>query len=145
MSDPPAEKILTRLAEKNINIPFLCSDSVTDKTTTHFCVDHSDAGQVDQIITLLPYSAKNITTIRGIGLLTLFPHRNSLGLLGRIINTLARHDLAVYTCVTSISALAFTTDFNQLDCIVEKLLDVIELPQNHAPFRQEFQLKQPPR
>jgi hypothetical protein len=43
---------------------------------------------------------------------------------------------------SSISAIAVNTEFNALDSIAEKLQTEIILPENHAPFRQEFHLKE---
>ncbi|MCP3890892.1 MAG: hypothetical protein GY702_18770 [Desulfobulbaceae bacterium] len=136
-------ELLHQVAEKNINIPFLCASATKQVPTTSFCVDSSDFSQLQQILSQSIFEDLDTKVVPEVGLCTVFPHRNSLGLLGKIIHIFGEFTFPLYSFSTSISALAFTTDFCLLDNVAEKLETIVELPRNHAPFRQEFQLKQP--
>jgi len=83
-----------------------------------------------------------LQVIHGVGTLTLFPHRRSLALLGRVVEILGQSGMSIHSLCTSISALAINIDFVLLDQAVEVLEKIVELPQNHAPFRPEFWVRQ---
>lgn len=135
-------QLLHLLAEKSINIPFLCHSIVTEIPESNFCVDRSDFGRVQQILNFSSFKNEHVSFISCVGTLTLFPHRNSCSLLGLILHFFARHGFPLHSLSTSISAIALNTDYSLLDDIAEKLQDVLELPLNHAPFRQGFRLTQ---
>ncbi len=136
-------QLLHQIAEKNINIPFLCASTTKQIPTTSFCVDSCDFSGLQLILSGSIFEDLETKIVPDVGLCTVFPHRNSLGLLGKIVHIFGEFTFPLYSFSTSISALAFNTDFRLLDSVAEKLETIVELPKNHAPFRQEFQLKQP--
>lgn len=136
------EDVLQLLAENIINIPFLCHSSITSAPESVFCVDCNDFDTVQNLLNASPFDKDSFQLKRAVGTLTLFPHRYSFHFLGLIISVLSRFSYPIYSLSTSISAVAINTDFFSLDSIAEKLQTVIDLPENHAPFRQEFCLKQ---
>lgn len=136
------EDILKQLAEKTINIPFLCHSGVSTSTESIFCVDRKDFDIVQSVLNSPLFAESTFTVIHSVGTLTVFPHRYSFQFLGQILAVITGYNYPVYSLSTSISAVAINTDYFSLDSIVEKLQTVVELPENHAPFRQEFCLKQ---
>lgn len=140
--DSSIYQLLHLLAEKSINIPFLCHSVVTRIPESSFCVDRSELGRVQQILNFSSFQNEHVSFISSVGMLTLFPHRNSCRLLGLLMAFFTRHDFPLHSLSTSISAIALNTDYNLLDAIADKLQDVLELPLNHAPFRQGFRLTQ---
>ena len=134
--------LLTQIADKNINIPFLCHSQVTNNSEIVFCVHRSMLGETQQILNTSSLQDSQISITPSIGTLTIFPHRNQLSLLGRITNFFGTHKYPIHSLSTSISAIALNTDYFLLDIIAEKLQYIFELPENHAPFRQGFRVTQ---
>lgn len=134
--------LLQLIAEKHINIPFLCYSTTKNTPKTCFCVGNGDFEAVQQILNTRALQSTNITVVPSVGTFTIFPHRNSFDFIGQILKVINELNFPLYSLSTSISALAFATDYHLLDQLAEKLATIVELPENHAPFRQEFQLKQ---
>lgn len=141
-ADSSFEDVLQLLAEKAINIPFLCHSGINRSLESIFCVDCKDFDAVQSALNGSFFADKAFTVTQSVGTLTAFPHRYSFQFLGQVLGVLAHYNYPIYSLSTSISTIAINTDYFSLDKIVEKLLAVIELPENHAPFRQEFCLKQ---
>lgn len=135
-------QLLQLIAERNINIPFLCHSVYTRTPESIFCVDRSELGRIQQILNFSSFQSEQINIVPSVGTLTLFPHRNEFGLLGSTINFFGSNGFPIYSLSTSISAIALNTDYFLLDEIAEKLQDIITLPENHAPFRQGFRVTQ---
>jgi len=140
--DSSFEELLQLIAEQTINIPFLCHSGVTQEPESVFCVDSKDLSKVQAILKHSTFANSHIDITSSVGTLTLFPHRYSFSLLGLIIGVFGQYRYPIYSLCTSISTIALNTDYLSLDNIAKKLQTVIELPKNHAPFRQEFCLKQ---
>ncbi|MBW1635414.1 MAG: hypothetical protein JRJ68_03970 [Deltaproteobacteria bacterium] len=134
--------LLQLLSEKKINITFLCHSAGSLHSKSSFCVGCIDFATVQEILDFPSLASLDIEVIRSVGTITLFPHRNSLHLLGLILNVFGKFDFPVYSLSTSISAIAVNTAYSDLARIADKLQDVVFLPDNHAPFRKEFRLKE---
>lgn len=136
--------LLHLLSDRHINIPFICHSRKNSHTTSSFCVSQDDLGQVRELLPLAFASPPddNIRIVRSVGTLTLFPHRNSFQLLGVVLKSFTENGYPIHSLSTSISAIVLNTDFRHLDGIADKLAEVVILPENHAPFRQEFRLTQ---
>lgn len=140
--DASFEDLLQLLSGRHINLPFICHSHKDSHTESSFCVSGDDLGRVQEALHFATYSNGNVRIVQSVGTLTLFPHRNSFQLLGLVLRTFAENDYPIYSLSTSISAIALNTDFRHLDDIAGKLTEVVILPENHAPFRQEFRLTQ---
>jgi hypothetical protein len=105
-------------------------------------VDRSELYKVQQILNFSSFQNEHVEIIPSVGTLTLFPHRNSYKILGLLMHFFGKHGFPVHSLGTSISTIALNTDYILLDEITEKLQKVFELPENHAPFRQDFRLTQ---
>jgi hypothetical protein len=140
--DPAIYQLLQSLAEKSINIPFLCHSGVNGIPESSFCVARSELGNIQQVLNLSSIKDEHVNIIQSVGTLTLFPHRNSFKLLGLILHFFGIHKFPVHSLSTSISAIALNTSYVLLDEISSKLLEILKLPENHAPFRSGFRLTQ---
>jgi hypothetical protein len=140
--DSSIYELLRLIAEKDINISFLCHSMVTTIPESCFCVDRSELYKVQQILNFSSFQNEHVEIIPSVGTLTLFPHRNSYKILGLLMHFFGKHEFPVHSLGTSISTIALNTDYILLDEITEKLQKVFELPENHAPFRQDFRLTQ---
>jgi hypothetical protein len=63
-------------------------------------------------------------------------------MLGHIVAILGQSGIVIQSLCTSISALAINVPYHLLDTAVEVLEKIVELPDNHAPFRPEFSVRQ---
>lgn len=140
------DDLLHLLAGRQINLPFICHSnsnySVNYSAQSSFCVLSSDLGRVQEILNFSAFTSRSVRIIPAVGTLTLFPHRNSFHLLGLVIGFFGENNYPIHSLATSISAIALNTDYCLLDDIAEKLQTVVTLPENHAPYRQEFLLTQ---
>jgi len=140
--DCTIHQLLHLLAERDINLTFLCHAGLSGNIESIFCIDRADLGKVQQILIRSSLPNEQVQIIPSIGTLTLFPHRNEMKLLGLVIGLFGKHGFPVHSFSTSISAIAFNTDYSLLDEITERLQDIFVLPENHAPFRQDFRVTQ---
>jgi hypothetical protein len=152
--------LISNLSESRINIPFACSSFSNGRATSTFCIATHDFTKVTSILKTLgvkegdetaqprtqllsiDYALLKVT--QSIGTLTLFPHRRSFSLVGQVVTFLEQAGITVHSFCTSISALAINIDYILLDSAIEALNKLVELPENHAPFRPEFTIKQVP-
>lgn len=139
--DSSISQLLKLIAERAINIPFLCHSTVSKTPESIFCVDHCEFGKVQHILDL-SFDSERVGITSSVGTLTVFPHKNDFRLLGRIIALFGSQSFPIHSLSTSISAIAVNTDYFLLDEITEQLSLVLELPENHAPFRQGFRVTQ---
>ncbi|MBU1565951.1 MAG: hypothetical protein KJ630_10025 [Proteobacteria bacterium] len=148
--------LIKRIAEKRINMPFVCSGGLGAAMHNTFCVAADDFLIVARLFDTPPILCERagqqlssrlslvdqLQIIHGVGTLTLFPHRRSLTMLGQIIDILGQYGIIIHSLCTSISAIAINVDYQLLDQAVEALEKIVELPENHAPFRPEFSVRQ---
>lgn len=143
VEDSSIDDLLRLLAQKRINIPFLChSSTLYPNHRSCFCVNSENFPDTQRLLNFSSFSNLNVKIIPSVGTITLFPHKNSLKLLGQVIQTFGIFNFPIYSMSSSISAIALNTDFLSLDMVAESLQGVTSLPENHAPFRQEFCLKE---
>ena len=142
-ADSSIDDLLRLIAQKRINISFLCHSSTTyPNHRSCFCVSHENYPGVQNLLNFSSFNNLNLKIIQSVGTVTLFPHKNSFQLLGQVMQTFGKFNLPIYSMSSSISAIALNTDFLSLDMAAEKLQEVTCLPDNHAPFRQEFCLRE---
>jgi hypothetical protein len=134
--------LLNHIAKESITLPFYTSSVADALLTANFCAHSSELKTLEKIVYKGALSSAEIQITPSVGLLTLFPHRNSLSLLGKIVQLIADFQFPLYSFSTSISAFAINTAYEKLDELSEKLQTLVELPENHAPFRSQFRIKQ---
>ncbi len=148
--------LIRRIAEKRINIPFMCSGVFAGLNLSTLCIAASDFPFLERLLDIEPMldemgrsrlpeerpGYQNLQILQHIGTLTLFPHRRSLTLPGRVVASLSQAGIVIHSLCTSISAVAINIDYHLLDAAVELLGTIVELPTDHAPFRPEFCVRQ---
>ena len=132
---------LACIATQQINITYLCHGANEAVMTTTLCVPSAQGAAalacLEQVC-----GTENVLRREAAGAITLFPHNRSITLLSTIIRIFRRNALPLHGFCTSISALTLLTDYDRLDDIVALLLQILKLPDNHAPLRQEFCIRQ---
>ena len=101
-----------------------------------------DINKTKKVVAGEPKLKENLEFISDVGTLSIFPHHSKLKLLGLSFYLLGRAHLPIYGMASSISSLTFITDYSQLDKAVSILLEYMDLPPNHAPFRPEIHVIQ---
>lgn len=142
-NDSSIRDLLHLIAQKRINITFLCHSSTAyPNHRSSFCVSSVNFPGVQRLLQFSSFNNLSIEIIQSVGTITLFPHKNSFQLLGQILQVFGKFKFPLYSMSSSISAIALNTDFSDLDMVAQKLQEVTCLPENHAPFRQEFCLRE---
>ena len=136
------DRILAAIAGRHINIAFLSHTAAQPRATTTFCVTMGHLATVSNIIETAIVAPESFSCIPEVGTVTLYPHRHDLRLIARIIGLFHRHGLPLYGICTSISALSINTRYTVLEQTVERLREIVDLPENHSPLRQQFQVRQ---
>jgi hypothetical protein len=130
------------LSQNQINIPFILLSCMGEKILGSCCVESEDINRIKKVIDKEPNLKENIKFISSVGALSIFPHHSNLKLLGLSFYLLGKQNLPLYGLASSISSLTFITDYSQLDEAVSILLEYMDLPPNHAPFRQQVHVIQ---
>lgn len=135
---------LRTLSHQQINIFFLSQSLKVEEgcVTTSFCVLPEFSTNTLAALTRSKQTGDNITTISKVGVLSIYPHKHDFSLLGKVLMTFAGQGLPIHGLCTSISALSVLTDIRKFDAAVAALTEVVDLPENHSPFRQEFRVRQ---
>jgi aspartokinase len=132
-------------------MPFFCSGDDGESVHSSFCVAAADALQIDQILLAMGEDwngdgnlqiSEQVAKIERVGTLTLFPHRHSPALLGRVTASLAGAGIVIHSLCTSISALSVNIDYGLLEQAAALLQSIVVLPDHHAPFRADFAILQ---
>jgi hypothetical protein len=135
--------LLQHIHSKQVNIPFLSHTSQGGSDKACFCVSKNDADSMATIEEITINNEIEMLTQYQVGSVAIFPHKKELAFIGIIMSLIENLQLPVYSCGTSISAYIFNTRFDALSTVAEQLTDIFALPENHSPFHQQFQLRQP--
>jgi aspartokinase len=130
------------MAGSRINLPFITTVQRAGGSRVTCCVDAAQQAQVEQALHAHKTVKAHVSYTQGIGLLTLFPHRSSLTLLGLSLRALAGADIRVLELASSIGALTYVLDHSKLDQAADVLKSCFGLAGNHAPFRADFVVTQ---
>lgn len=129
---------LRRMAENRINLTFLSLGKSEAGSIGSFCVAANDFARVRQLLGADVSAENRIEVVAPVGTITIFPHQRSFTLLGSVIGSLGKAGIPIHAICTSLSTLAVNTDYQLLDQAVEELEKILDLPVNHAPYRQDF-------
>lgn len=133
-------RVLDAIAAQQVNIHYLCHSSNSDTDISTLCVARENNEATHHLFH--PFDPSRMQYIQHTGTLTLFPHRSSIRLMLNVLRLFKQNDLTVHSFCTSISALTLVMNYMDLDRSVSVLGEVVDLPQNHAPLRQEFTIRQ---
>ncbi|KJS29877.1 MAG: hypothetical protein VR64_18950 [Desulfatitalea sp. BRH_c12] len=128
------------LSAMQVNIAFLTSSE--DDATAMCCIDAEDQATVEALLNHDSELKAVVQFGQRVGLLSLYPHKASLKLLGAVLQALTENGLAVHGVASSIAALTFVVDYDCLDDAVAILNGCMILPSNPAAFRADFKVRQ---
>ncbi len=134
-SNPPIYRIL---ANQRINIPFLSIRC--DKKQVHVCCT-APTDEFLRIKHLLPIGScdeSQMEIFPGKVLLTLFPHKGRLDILGLLLTALKDAGIAVYGFSSSISSLSIVIDLAVQNKVTAAIGESFELPHYHSPFKSKL-------
>jgi hypothetical protein len=137
--DPPAGEILRRLAERRINLTCVVLENAGKGLGATCCID---AEEMPQAETVLESASAEIERTAAVGTLTVFPHRRRIDLLAAVLEVFGRRAIPLLGIASSPSALTFALPFRRLDDAVGAVCGVARLPDNHAPMRPQFRVRQ---
>lgn len=133
------DEMFRRLAEKQINVTGIIFENLEEQPEVRCTLLAEDRPVAEQA--LLEFKG-SFSVHSGVGTLTVFPHQARLELVGEVLSALGKENLPIYGMASSFSSLIVTTEYGRLDDAVRAVCQVISLPDNHAPFRPEFRVKQ---
>ena len=139
------EKIVPRvsklLASQKINIAFLTYSQLNNEFhQLTICPPQYDFSRTSGVLNTkgtLP-RGWGIRSREHVGVLTVFPHRSPIKILGLVIVSWAAQSIPIYGIATSLSAISFITDYHWIDKGIEVVQDSFQLPEDHAPIKPEL-------
>ncbi len=142
--DPP-EKIVPRvsklLASQKINIAFLTYSQLNNGFhQLTICPHQYDFTRTSGILNakgILPRGWA-IQPREHVGILTVYPHRSPIKILGWVMVLWAAQSIPIYGIATSLSAISFITDYHTIDKGIEVVRNSFQLPDDHAPIKPEL-------
>lgn len=137
--------LLTAFSDQTIPLPYYSARQDLQRAKIVFAVDLNLADTVDSLLAKKGLLALKQNRQDHLACSTFFPHRNSFSFAAQIFELFTRLALPVYAAATSISAFVVVTDCSGLGLLETEIAKSFLLPENHAPFRQEFLIKEMPR
>jgi hypothetical protein len=134
-------KVSKFLASQKINIGFLTYHQMNNGfRQLTFCAHQYDFTHTSGILNSKGFLPRGwqIRSREHVGILTVFPHRSPIKILGLVMVSWAAHSIPVYGIATSLSAISFITDFFTIDRATEILQRSFQLPDDHAPIKPEL-------
>jgi hypothetical protein len=95
------------------------------------CIAPEDCYQTQVILTSKPVLEKWSSVNFSVGLLSLFPHKNSLGFLAQSLNALTKVNLPIYGLSSSLSSITFVTDYHRLQDTKHMLKEFLKTGWEH--------------
>lgn len=132
-------EMLCRLTDNQINLFGVALDTVDGRLAGICCLSAEDRSTA--VCALQPFEG-SYEILSPVGALTIFPIQSRLALMSRLVSVLGTAGLPIYGMVSSPSSFTITTDYERLDEAVSAVCQVVTLPDNHAPFRPEFHVRQ---
>jgi aspartokinase len=136
---PGVTTIFGRLAQQRINMNLVCVDAGPNGLSGSFCISTGDLAGTRA---LMQDCRQRLHIIEPVGILTLFPHRARLNLLETVLRAFAQAHLPVHAIASSLSCLSFSMDYHRLEQAVATVRKLAVLPENLAPMKPEFQVRQ---
>ena len=135
----PVEEMFGRLADRKINLTGVVLEANDGHLNGIGCILAEDRLPAEEALRNFEGSFEMLAPV---GTLTIFPHQARLELFARLLSALGSSGIPVYGIVSSFSSLTITMDYQRLDEAVSVVCSIVRLPENHAPFRPEFRVKQ---
>gem|GEM_PF-3061810 len=127
-------EICDKLTRNEVNVSFFMTRS--DKgamSSVSFCVDRTHSRLVAEIMKRAPAGVAGKLT-SPVALITFYPRRKGLGLLGAVLAMWGMKKLPLYGVATSLSSVSCATDDTRVEEILSAIDEHMKLPSNHTPF-----------
>jgi aspartokinase len=131
------ESMFERLTSAQINLPVVLIDAAENAPCGMFCIDASEIDRARPIL----QTVDGIRPIAPVVAVSVYPFGKRLTLLGKILQAFAERALPIYAVGSSLASLVVLTDHDRRKDCLDSLLDHVSLPENHAPFEPEFQVR----
>jgi len=115
-------------AENRINMALVTAACPGSGGHAACCVPVEEHGRVTDLIERDADLKKYVSIVSPVGLLSLFPHRSSLKLLGSALQAFGNAGIPVYGLASSLAPLTFVVDHHRLDAAIGALGEVFEIP-----------------
>ena len=134
---------LCRVMSRNrVNLLFMTSAFTRQGASISCCVAAEDEDRVESLLESDDLLGGLVDLRPNAGLLSLFPTRSGLNVLGEVLSAFARADIPVYGAASSLSSLIFVTEFGLLLPAVQALTRDFNVPPRQAPVQQDFKVRQ---
>jgi hypothetical protein len=137
--EAPLHEMVQCLADKQVNLTEVSLEASDGCWTGSCCIAADDRLQAEQALRRFEGAYEMLAPV---GTLTIYPHQSRPVLIGQVLSALGRVRLPIYGIASSLSSLVITTDYRRLDEALSAVCSIVTLPDNHAPFRPEFRVKQ---
>jgi len=131
--------LLDRLAQARINLVWVSLDGLEGQLTGCCGIAAADRDKAESALLSLNGRYEILSPV---GTITIFPHRSRVKLMEAVMTALAAAGIPIFGLVSSFSALTLATEFRRLDEAVAAVCRIVDLPENHTPFRPGFCVKQ---
>lgn len=138
----PASLLCRILSQNNINTPFFSFTRQPEKNKISCCVETEDITRTTYLLESDPDLKGKAEFVPSVGLLSVFPHRSSLKILGLSLYALAQARLSVHGLASSVSSLTIVTDYVHLDRGAVSLAKHLGLPPDYTPLKPEIRVTQ---
>ncbi len=132
------------MASNRINMPFVSATCPGGRSRASWCVEMEEHARAKALLDGNPDLEGYAAVTPSVGLVSLFPHRSSLQVLGRALQALAGAGIPVHGLTSSLAPVTFVTDHALLEAAAAALETVFELPPNQRPIRDHFPVAQSP-
>jgi aspartokinase len=134
---------LYRLLTGNcVNIAYMTAGDAMSEEPALCCIDRTEAAKVTALFDIDPQFYDQIRVGSDVGLLTFYPHRSSLAVLGSALQLLGEHEIYIHGMASSISALSFVVAFEQLETAGTILSQGLRLPDSATPIWDTIKVQQ---
>jgi len=138
-------KVSKLLLSQKINMEFLTHSTHRNKHhQLTFCISQDKFSAISEILKkkrFLPIGWE-INSRGHVGIITIFPHQSAIKILGAIMVSWAAQSIPIYGITTSLSAISFVTDYQEIDKAINVIQDLFQLPEDHAPLKPEIRYYQ---
>lgn len=110
----PCSLLYRHLADNRVNVPFLSVSGLGKDMGTCCCVSATDQGRVRALIGAAPVLRECVTFVSSVGMISLFPHQNSMTILGCSLQAFGEAGLPLYGMGSSLSSVTFVTDYARI-------------------------------
>lgn len=138
----PMTDMCRLLGDHKVNILFMTNAVQSEQTYALFCIDADKHRLAESLIGKEPCLKASTRIFPGGGLLTLFPHKSSLRMVGLVLQKLGENRIPMYGLASSIAAITFVTDYNRLDDAAKVLTECLDLPESATPIKSILKVKQ---